>query len=465
MLFNSIAYFIFLPVVVAGYLLLPGRWARAWLLAGSLFFYAYWNPINLPLLIGIIILNHFGAVYVATAPDRARAKAGLILVALVNLGVLAFFKYLEFGLTILADLVGLAPPGWIVTLRESVSGQLGLPLGISFFTFQALAYSIDCYRGHLQPSRNLARTGLFISYFPQLIAGPIVRGAQLLPQLREKLPFSGANLRAAAVLISLGLFKKVVVADNLALLADPYFGSPSVGMGDAWVGILAFTFQIYADFSGYVDVALGSALLIGIKLPANFNQPYLKTNITEFWRAWHMTLSSWFRDYLYIPLGGSRRGTPVFYRNLLITMLVVGLWHGAAYTFILWGGYHGLLLVLHKMMRNRFKQGTPLPKPIKGLLVFILVALGWVFFRAQDLETAWFVLGQALGGPLQVDPATNFGILVVIPLVLIFEWLLSERPQPPAWYPTGRLVISGFLLVLAFLFNTGQSNQFIYFVF
>jgi D-alanyl-lipoteichoic acid acyltransferase DltB (MBOAT superfamily) len=465
MLFNSVAFFLFLAVTVLGYFCLPKRFTVYWLVAASIFFYSFWNIYNLPLLLIIIAVNHYAALFVGNCASQVAARTCLIAVAVFDVGILAFFKYLDFGLTVMADVLGFTPPVHVGEIKRDWLGALGLPLGISFFTFEVLSYVIDCYRRTVAPEPRLSKTSLFVTFFPHLIAGPIVRAAQLFPQISGRNPFDLSNFNTGFLLISLGLFKKVVVADNLAIVSDSFFSSPSGGVLDAWIGVVCFTFQIYADFSGYIDIALGAARLFGIELPPNFNRPYYKTNIQEFWRSWNMTLSQWFRDYFYIPLGGSRRGELRTYGNLMLTMIVIGLWHGASYTFLLWGAYHGVLLIIHRLMRDRLRLNLHLPAVIKTFCLFVLVAIGWVFFRATDVQSAIGILQQCFFGGWSVRPETNVGVLVLIPLMMIFEGATGERIR--TFFPSNvpRHVAAVMMLLMVLLFNSGQSNQFIYFVF
>ncbi|CAA7612117.1 MBOAT family protein [Magnetospirillum sp. UT-4] len=462
MLFNSVEFFVFLVVVLAGHRVIAGPWRGWWLLAASLLFYAYWNVACLPLLAGMVAISHFGALAMAQQSDERRRRRLLVAVILANLAILALFKYVDFAFAVLADAVGWVMPDWIRQARAALIGQFSLPLGISFFTFQVIAYTVDVYRREFPPQHRLDKTLLFISYFPHLVAGPIMRARELLPQLPGRVCLDRPTLASAFSLMTLGLFKKVVVADSLATLSDPYFANPTGVLADAWAATIAFSFQIYADFSGYTDLAMGISLLFGIKLVQNFDQPYLKTNITDFWRAWHMSLSRWFRDYFYIPLGGSQEGRWRFYLNLVLTMTVVGLWHGANYTFLVWGAYHGMLLVGHKVIRDRSWR-LPLPAPVKAVTVFILVALGWVFFRSPDMATATQILGQAWSG--ERGAATlALAPLVMVPLVIVADYL-SLSDKLPRHFQQIRKFVPLVLLVLIFLLGSGKSNQFIYFEF
>jgi alginate O-acetyltransferase complex protein AlgI len=358
MLFNSHEFlFLFLPATLAGYWWLNGhaapRIALGWLVAASLVFYGWWNPVYLWVLIVSMAGNYaFGRAIAACRPNGA---AGAVLVAVgvaANLALLGYFKYSGF---LLDNLTALAGQGWS-------PAQIILPLGISFFTFQQIAYLADC-RTLGAAERDFVKYGLFVSFFPQLIAGPIVHHGEMLPQFEreETYHLRASNLAAGLAFFTIGLFKKVVIADGVAPIASLVFDAAAEGRAlttfDAWAGALAYTAQLYFDFSGYSDMAIGLGRLFGIRLPVNFNSPYKAVNIIEFWRRWHMTLSRFLRDYLYIPLGGNRRGRPRRYLNLMITMLLGGLWHGAAWTFVVWGAVHGLLLCVGTLPRAGLRLG------------------------------------------------------------------------------------------------------------
>ena len=465
MLFNSFGYFIFLFIVWMGYCALPGKASILWLFGASLFFYSWWNPYNLPIMLFIIAVNHYCARWMDTAPSNRARKGVLVISVCLSISVLAFFKYRLFLLNLFTELSGIDLTGRSALQGNHLLAGIGIPLGISFFTFQSIGYLVDCYRRVIRPEKSFWRTCLFISYFPHLIAGPIMRGKDLFPQIAHKNPITIENIKQSILPLAMGLFKKVVVADNLALLSDAYFASPTGGIIDAWVAILSFTFQIYADFSGYTDMAIGSAKLFGITLSPNFNRPYYKTNITDFWRSWNMTLSFWFRDYVYISLGGSKRGTLLFYRNLILTMLLSGLWHGANITYVIWGLYHGVLLMIHKYMKRHLLVFGHLPAFFRGLCVFFLVAVGFIVFRSKNLATAFHIIGQAFFSGWTYDSNTDISAVVGIPLLMAMEGLCGERLGLIRRFEPLRYVFTAALLFMVFLLNTGYSNQFIYFIF
>ncbi len=411
MLFNSYEFiFLLLPIALLGDRLLVGNYRHRvnWLLACSLFFYAWWNPIYLPLLLSTIGFN-----YVIGEKLRSRPTKPLLWFAIgANLCLIGYYKYAGFFVENIANLTG----------GESSFIDVALPLAISFFTFQQIAYLADCYSGKSQPY-GFGEYGLFVSFFPQLIAGPIVHHAEIMPQLRSTTRGTAADMSVGVTIFALGLFKKAVLADGVAPHANALFDHPdawqSATLLHAWIGVLAYGFQIYFDFSGYSDMAIGAARLFGIKLPLNFFSPYRAETISDFWRRWHITLSRFLRDYLYIPLGGNRYGVAVRYRNLLITMLLGGLWHGAGWTFVLWGLLHGMYLVI----QQGWSQATSSFGAWKRVLVYrfaaclvtyIAVHFAWAYFRASSLESANRIVSAMAGrNGISVPDAiaTRFGVM------------------------------------------------------
>ncbi|PIE23047.1 MAG: membrane-bound O-acyltransferase family protein [Planctomycetota bacterium] len=397
MFFNSAEYGLFLALVFAAFWILrEARGSRLLLLlAASWFFYASWNWKYLSLiLISTAIDYGVGrALYRkdASDPSQGRSRRGLLLLSLVaNLGLLGVFKYYNFFCGNLEALFG-------IELGEL---EVLLPVGISFYTFQTLSYTIDIYRGKLAPAKNLKEFALFVAFFPQLVAGPIVRASDFLPQLEEKPKLRAEDFKDGLFRIAVGLGKKVVIADVLAVqLVDGVFapGSDASGLY-ALLGVYGYALQIYGDFSGYSDIAIGSARLLGFRIPENFDMPYTATSIRDFWRRWHISLSSWLRDYLYIPLGGNRKGKIRTYSNLALTMLLGGLWHGAQWNFVFWGGLHGLWLAVDRFWERRgwpgLSDGGFGRRMLARILTFHLVCLAWVFFRAQDFAQASDVLGR-----------------------------------------------------------------------
>lgn len=403
MLFNSFAFlFGYLPIVLAGYFLLDrltssANWRLApalWLALASLFFYAWWDVRYLPLLLASICVN-YGAGRLLGASTGAARKRVLVAALVLNLGLLAYYKYANFFIDSV-NAVAVAAGAGAGSLPWS-GLDIILPIGISFFTFTQIAFLVDCYLGEVREYRFIHYV-LFVSYFPHLIAGPVLHHRDMMPQFADP---ANAHPRAANFAIGLSIFtiglaKKVLIADNLSPLAMPVFAAGATPtLIEAWIGVLAYTFQLYFDFSGYSDMAIGLSRLFGVKLPLNFNSPYKAANIADFWRRWHMTLSRFLRDYLYIPLGGSRQGEAMRYRNLMLTMLLGGLWHGAGWTFVIWGGLHGLYLVLQQAWQRAF--GAARSHWWAGVLTFLAVMLAWIFFRAPDVATAWDITGALVG--------------------------------------------------------------------
>ncbi|MGI9305284.1 MAG: MBOAT family O-acyltransferase [Gammaproteobacteria bacterium] len=401
MLFNSYEFiFVFLPITLVCFYQLGKRGyvnaATVWLVAASLFFYGWWNPAYLALIVGSIMFNYTaGRVLSARRRRQAAGKSVLIVAIAANLGVLAYFKYANFFVENLA---------WLRNTDYNLV-SIVLPLAISFFTFQQITYLVDAYRGRAG-EHSFLRYCLFVTFFPQLIAGPIVHHSEMLPQFAQRSTYrlNDEHIAVGLTIFFIGLFKKVVIADGVALYATPVFDAAARGevltFFEAWTGALAYTFQLYFDFSGYSDMAVGLARMFGIQLPLNFFSPYKAVNIIEFWRRWHLTLSRFLRDYLYIPLGGGRRGVTRRYLNLVITMLLGGLWHGASWTFVAWGGLHGFYLVTnHAWRRYGFSSTTSSwwGRATACLITFLAVVVGWVFFRAESFAAASSIL-QAMAG-------------------------------------------------------------------
>ena len=496
MLFNSYVFlFAFLPLVLAGFAVFKSRkldrLAALWLLLASCAFYGWWNPAYLLLLLASILVNYAVALLIAAPPSgRPRRHSLLILGVTFNLALIAYFKYFGFLATNLNALAG-----------TSFHFDILLPLAISFFTFQQIAYLVDVAKG--QPAeRSLPTYALFVVFFPQLIAGPIVRQEEMLPQFRSRRwRFDATQVAVGLLIFAIGLSKKVVIADGVAPVANAVFDGAERGIAltlfEAWLGALAYTVQIYFDFSGYSDMAVGLGRMFGIRLPINFDSPYKARSISEFWRRWHMTLSRFLRDYLYVPLGGNRRGETRRHVNLLITMLLGGLWHGAAWTFIVWGGLHGLYLVVNHGWR-RYGDGWRigpwwLRSLLAWLITFLAVVLAWVFFRATSLSGATTMLWAMLGGNglslgtgvpgslIQVDLAVAGvvgGLLIAWLAPNIYQLLPnrlrpletyadSARRAPPwlRWQPAWHWgIIVGIMLGLGVL-GVSDENEFLYFNF
>ena len=396
MLFNSIGFiFLFLPIVVAVFFWF-GRfnrnYAAAWLAAVSIFFYGYWDYRYLILLGGSIIFNYWGGLRIGHANGSIR-KYWLVFTIATDLLLLAYYKYADFFISSLNDIAGAGIPLL----------NIALPIGISFFTFTQIAFLVDSYQGKVKEYRFIHYV-LFITYFPHLIAGPVLHHREMMPQFAEKNTYaaSAVNVAVGLSIFIIGLAKKVLIADSIAPIANGVFSPGShPQLIESWIGVLAYTFQLYFDFSGYSDMAIGLSRMFGIRLPLNFNSPYKAGNISEFWRRWHMTLSRFLRDYLYIPLGGNREGLIDRYRNLMITMLLGGLWHGAGWTYVVWGGLHGLYLVINhiwqRFMYRRAWQAGYVYSIASKFLTFAAVSFAWIFFRSPNFSTAADVIGGLIG--------------------------------------------------------------------
>ena len=518
MLFNSNAFiFLFLPLTLAGFFLLARiapMLAAAWLTAASLFFYGWWSPLYVGLLAASIVCNFsFGTTIgrAVAAGAQARAKSLLVTAVTANLLLLAYFKYANFFLGSLNHLSGAG-----LSL-----GEIILPLGISFFTFTQIAFLADVYFGKVR-EYNFVHYSLFVTYFPHLIAGPVLHHAEMMPQFRraETYRFNYENAAVGLTIFAIGLFKKVMLADPMGAYARPVFDAAASGVTltalEAWGGALAYTFQLYFDFSGYSDMAIGLSRLFGVTLPLNFHSPYKAVNIIEFWRRWHMTLSRFLRDYLYVPLGGNRKGPARRYVNLLITMVLGGLWHGAGWTFVLWGALHGIYLAInHGWQSLRVRLGQDLKatgaigRACGCLLTFAAVVVAWVVFRASDMTAAvvmlkamagcnglvlpdfwlpkWGAFGQWLVAHGVVFGDTrdlvSGGLINWIWILLLVVWfapntqqfLSAYRPAltPPAdvsrgrfkWSPRPVYALIAALLVTLAIFNLHRQSEFLYFQF
>lgn len=516
MLFNSYFFIlVFLPVTLLVFFALGRNGGRraaiAWLVAASLFFYGWWNPAYLGLIVASILFNYaVGSVLGDTKRRAQTRKAALVLGISANLAVLAYYKYANFFLGSLNSALGTG-----YGLSEII-----LPLGISFFTFTQIAFLVDAYRGEAR-EYNFLHYALFVTYYPHLIAGPVLHHKEMMPQFGHAgiFRFDTLNFSAGLTYFILGLFKKTVIADGIAGFGSPVFAAAQSGQPlsflDAWGGALSYTFQLYFDFSGYSDMAVGLALMMGVRLPLNFNSPYKAVNIIEFWRRWHMTLSRFLRDYLYIPLGGNKKGEARRYTNLLITMLLGGLWHGAGWTFVIWGGLHGLYLMInHAWQRVRRRLGHDLDRSsgwhraLSTLLTFVAVVVGWVYFRAADVDAAHHMLrsmatvqgfqvsgfyaevirGSALGRaagltawPASAEALLAFALAVVAGLTFLapntqeimgrYYWQPQGGANPPQagtrglWSPNRRWAIAISVAAAWALLGLGQVSEFLYFQF
>ena len=399
MVFNSFAFLLFFPIVFLLYKVIPLKWRWVMLLIVSYYFYMSWQADLLYLILFTTAVSYVCAIMIEKSETKAAKKAYMLTAVLVSLSVLFFFKYFNFlasNVVLLFDLIGI--PANEVTLN------LILPVGISFYTFQTLSYVIDVYRGTLPAERHFGYYALYVSFFPQLVAGPIERPENLLPQLKTKNPFNGAEAAMGLKMMMVGFFKKIAVADQVSVYVNAVFNNVQTGSHELVNGFsialasALFAFQIYCDFSGYTDIAIGCAQIMGIKLMQNFNNPYTATSIKDFWRRWHISLTSWFTDYLYIPLGGSRCSRKRYYFNMLTVFLVSGIWHGAAWTFILWGAVHGIYQVVGNLIKKpksklwaklHVNENCLAITIMRRIIVFVLVTIAWIAFRANSLPDLW----------------------------------------------------------------------------
>ena len=472
MLFNSYPFlFVFLPVTLAGFFLIARAshtLAAGWLTLASLAFYGWWNPAYVGLLALSIAFNFAVGAQIArrAGTDRAAAKRWLVFGVAVDLALLGYYKYTGFLLGNWNELTGAGVP----------VPDIALPLGISFFTFTQIAFLADAYQGLVREYRPV-HYALFVTYYPHLIAGPVLHHKEMMPQFGHAATYrwDWENLAVGFTVFFIGLFKKTVLADGIAEYGRAPFAAAAAGQPlpllDAWGGALAYTFQLYFDFSGYSDMAIGLSRMVGVRLPLNFDSPYKAASIIDFWRRWHMTLSRFLRDYLYIPLGGNRKGLRRTYANLAIVMLLGGLWHGAKWTFVAWGADHGLLLALERWRGKRALYGT-LPRPVRIGATFVLMLFSWVLFRSESLTAAGHYFAAMLGLAQSSNPLlaaeiyTPKGLLVmalcaalVFQPVQAFDW--SARPVT---WPRSFLLLALFAFSLCVM-ATQAFNPFLYFQF
>jgi len=493
MVFTSPRFFVFILIVLLGITAIPSReWKKRFLMAASCFFYAAWDWRYLGLLLFISVIDYIAASKIAETDHPRIRKAWLVLSVVSNLGVLAYFKYCNFFIDNFNLLLG----GGGLHIEAL---KILLPVGISFYTFKTMSYTIDVYRNEIEPCRKWLDYATFITFFPELVAGPIVRGSVFLPQMNRMIGLEKGRFVVGSSIFVQGLIKKLLIADRVSKVADPVFASPELFHPvTIWFGVLAYTIQIYCDFSGYSDMAIGIAKIIGYDLPENFNMPYWSANITEFWRRWHITLSSWLRDYLYIPLGGNRHGPRQTYLNLMLTMLLGGLWHGASWNFVLWGGLHGGALAIHKFWRSGQTGGSAWGAACAHLGTLMFVVLTWVPFRSQSFQNSiliykkLFVIGTPEGGRWYPEWLFWCSALLVIGHVIginVEGIVRLGRPGGklkklldrlgfrvdvlpiagpyivPERITVGSVYVMSLLLIALFLFSPFSTNPFIYFQF
>ena len=458
MLFHTWTFFFFFLIVYSGYLILrkSNYWLH-WLWIASYVFYGWWNPLYLLLLFYSTVVDYFGSWMMERGHRR---KLWLILTLLNNLLLLCFFKYAEFLTGQINELLS-----WFGTASRITEPHILLPVGITFFTFQSMGYVIDCYRGDVERERSFVRYATFVSFFPQLVAGPIERSRNLLSQLRQPPPVSLTDVSDGMTLFVVGLFKKLAIANYLAQFVDPIYSAPDRYNGMALaVATFAFSWEIYCDFSGYTDMARGVARLLGFQLMLNFDHPYLATGLGDFWSRWHISLSSWFRDYLYIPLGGSQLGTWMTSRNIVLTMLISGIWHGANWTFIVWGCLHGLAYAMTRPLERTEWYRLRLPTMMKRSVVFCFVSFTWIFFRASTVADAWKIIHRIFTTTWG-DP--RFPILAAVLIGLLWSYEVACESSAK-WLPQNSLFRVGMIvsMLLYLCIATGGSDvPFIYFQF
>lgn len=470
MLFNSLHFVIFFLIVLAlNQCLRPfTTLQKSMLLLASYYFYGQWHWEYLLLIWFSTIVDYLIGLQL---PRSTNPKRLVIISVIVNLGFLGIFKYANWLIASLNGSAAALGASWYITPID-----LLLPVGISFYTFQSLSYTIDVYRGVLQPRRKLLDYALAVSFFPQLEAGPIVRAREFFIELDGPKNVGMVDVQRALVLIAFGFVKKMVFADSLAGYVDPVFDHPETAhFWDTLLGIYAFAFQIYCDFSGYTDIAIGCALLLGIRFPQNFNYPYIAESLQDFWRRWHMTLSRWLRDYLYIALGGNRLGEARTLANLMITMLLGGLWHGASWNFVIWGGLHGSYLVFERVVLQRlpFWQSAALSMhALRWLLTFHLVCFAWIFFRAKTLAASTAVIGNLLYGITNAvqdfSRDHHLGLALLLAGLILTQFIggyghIKQRLSEDrgGWF----IVAMTLILLMLILFTPGKNIPFIYFQF
>lgn len=471
MVFDSYSYFIFFFLVFFLYKKQPHRQQNILLLVASYVFYSFWSINFLSLILLSTLIDYGCGIQLDKCSNETIRKRWLYFSLLVNLGFLGFFKYYNFFIDSVSSslvLFGFQPNLSLLTIL--------LPVGISFYTFQTMSYIIDIYYRRLKPTKDFIDFSLFVAFFPQLVAGPIERASALLPQIKQNRKLSSTKFKSGLMLILFGLFKKVVIADNLAIMANPIFDNPSTQGLETLIGIYAFTIQIYCDFSGYTDMARGSARILGFELMPNFNHPYLATSPQDFWRRWHISLSNWLKDYVYIPLGGNKNNKIfVTSRNLMITMLLGGLWHGAATHFVIWGGYQGTLLILHrsllpglKLMATGFNSQTW--TVIRIFVMFHLTCLGWVIFRAQTMHDVGLILSSLFSNTLMTGLIVkNIVLLSFLTIPILTQNICQEKM--PIWYEcimqNVYIKINAvlFMILMILFWSSHEDIPFIYFQF
>ncbi len=471
MVFNSLAFMAFFAIVLVLHAM-PFSWRtrKINLLVASYLFYMAWNPPFVILLWISTVVDWYAAQKLVHAERIAARRAWMLLSVVANLGMLSYFKYGHFLLQNFSEMASVygvhyVPPAWDIVL----------PVGISFYTFATLSYTLDVYLRRALPARRFLDYALFVTFFPHLVAGPIMRPTELVPQFEVERRATRRQLQFGLVLVLLGLFQKVVLADTfLSKAAEAVYNtSQATGALDAWIGTLAFSGQIFCDFAGYSTIAIGVAMCLGFAMPDNFRFPYAAVGFSDFWRRWHITLSSWLRDYLYLPLGGNRHGPARTYMALMGTMLLGGLWHGASWTFVVWGGLHGVYLSVERFLRARFAGFRPGPLMlfVLGLLTWMLVNVTWVFFRAKTFGKAWGVLTGMAGAHGDAAPILSTMLiattLLIVTGIVAAHWWMRRRTLESALLqvPAVPLAMGMGLMVFLVIIAQGEGSAFIYFQF
>jgi alginate O-acetyltransferase complex protein AlgI len=463
MSFISLQFLVFFMVVTLSYYQLQNQRMRvALLLAASCYFYMSFVPKYILILGGMVVIDYLAGLQIARSTGKSR-KSWLILSIVANVGVLAFFKYLNFFLGNIEPLFHWALPGARMHFLRIL-----LPIGLSFHTFQAMSYTIEVYKGKQPPEKDFLTYALYVLFYPQLVAGPIERPQHVLPQLHRLQPYDRNNVREGLARMLWGFFKKAVIADRLAMVVDHcYDHTSALSSGSLLVGAIFYSFQIYCDFSGYCDIGIGAAKVMGIRLMENFDEPYLSNSISAFWSRWHISLSTWFRDYVYIPLGGNRLGEKRRKLNVIFVFLLSGLWHGANWTFVIWGGLHGILTAFVPGKKQNNQGNDFLRRAVFMLLNFGIVTLLWVFFRSPSIKEAFRYLNRIFhwaGGPFSVGLKTNE---VWVSVLLIIIMLFRERFCKSYFIKSGLAYAGYFAVLVIFCYMLGvfSENQFIYFQF
>jgi D-alanyl-lipoteichoic acid acyltransferase DltB (MBOAT superfamily) len=460
MLFHTWIFVAFFAVFYPVFLLTRRTRLRdPWLLISSYTFYGWWNPLYLVLIAWSTAVDY--AVVGRMAKSGKRRSLSWLWVSVANnLLLLGFFKYGAF----VADNISHALAAIGIPYAIPAPGVL-LPVGISFYVFQSMSYTIDFYRGRIERETSFIRYATFVSLFPQLVAGPIERAGNLLRQLRQPLAVTWSDVADGLSLFTVGLFKKVALADALALYVDPIYDVPEQASGTALlVATVAFGWQIYFDFSGYTDMARGLGRLIGLRFMLNFNNPYLATSLGDFWQRWHISLSTWFKDYVYVPLGGNRGSSLTTYRNIALTMLLSGLWHGAAWTFVIWGALHALGRFATRELERTTVYRNRVPRPVKQLLVFAFVTFTWIFFRAANLDDAMLIVMRIVTGGW-TDPLFPILMLALVGFVWLYQFAMESRVQPLLHLAPVRVGLATSMAMYLLLFASGSTQPFIYFQF